>query len=439
MLRTTGAKTMRLRQVELTNFRCFRNIKVSLDERLTVLVGTNGAGKSAILDGIAIGLAPILSYLPELSGYGFKDTDFRKDGWKRTPYMRVAVQSWDNIAWDRTEKRDTSARSAKDIPPGNGLKQLKSYTDSLINAVNEESQLDFPVIAYYGTSRAVLEIPIRKRGFEKEFTRYGALERALEATARFKTVFAWFYAMEDDERRMKVEQRNFDYCLPALETVRQAVTKMIPGISRPRITKQPMHFMVDWHKGEKTEILMLEQLSDGYRTTLAMVMDLARRMAQANPHLEDPLQSEAIVLVDEVDLHLHPSWQQTILPDLLRVFPNAQFIVTTHSPQVLTTVEPEHIQVLEWQDDQPTLKQPLSSFGAESWRVLRDILGVNPRPDNEMSRLLNEYMNLIDSDEWNSGKASELRKRLDGWAHNQEPELIRAEMEIWRKQRRAII
>jgi predicted ATP-binding protein involved in virulence len=88
---------------------------------------------------------------------------------------------------------------------------------------------------------------------------------------------------------------------------------------------------------------------------LAMVMDLARRMAQANPRLEDPLQSEAIVLIDEVDLHLHASWQQTILPDLLRVFPNAQFIVTTHSPQVLTTVEPEQIQILDWQNNQPSL------------------------------------------------------------------------------------
>jgi predicted ATP-binding protein involved in virulence len=401
---------MKLKHIELTNFRCFKEVKIQLHPKLTLFVGNNGAGKSAILDGIAIGLAPILSYLPELAGYGFKDSDFRKDDWKRAPYMRVMVQTLDGIAWDRTEKRDKSARSAKEIPVGLALKQLKSFTDSLIDAVNEETSVKFPVIAYYGTSRAVLEIPIRKRGFEKEFTRYGALAHALEATARFKTVFAWFHAMEDDERRLKVEQRNFDYRLPALETVRRAITKMIPGFSNPRIEKQPLHFMVNWQRGDKTETLMLEQLSDGYRTMLAMVMDLARRMAQANPHREDPLQSEAIVLIDEVDLHLHASWQQTILPDLLRVFPNAQFIVTTHSPQVLTTVEPEQIQILDWQDNQPFLKMPLSSFGAESWRILRDILGVNPRPDNEMSRNLNEYLKLIDSEKWNSSEADKLRK-----------------------------
>lgn len=428
---------MKLKQVELTNFRCFKEIKIQLHPKLTVFVGNNGAGKSAILDGIAIGLAPILSYLPELAGYSFKDSDLRKEEWKRSPYMRVQIQTQDGLAWDRTEKRDKSIRSAKEIPAGLALKQLKSFTDTLIDAVNEDKPLDFPVIAYYGTSRAVLEIPIRKRGFEKEFTRYGALAHALEATARFKTVFAWFHAMEDDERRLKVEKRNFDYHLPALETVRRAVINMIPGFTNPRITKQPLHFMVNWQRGENTEALMLEQLSDGYRTMLAMVMDLARRMAQANPHLEDPLQSEAIILIDEVDLHLHASWQQTILPDLLRVFPNAQFIVTTHSPQVLTTIEPEHIQVLVWQDNQPTVKMPLSSYGAESWRVMRDILGVNPRPDNEMTRDLSEYLKLIDSDEWNSTRAHELRKQLDEWAQGEEPELIRAEMEIWRKQKRA--
>lgn len=428
---------MKLKQIELTNFRCFKEVTIKFHPRLTLFVGANGAGKSAILDGIAIGLAPILTYLPELAGYGFKESDFRKEELKKALYMRVAVQTLDGPAWDRTEKRDKSSRTAKEIPAGLGLKQLKLFTDSLIDAVNDEKIIDFPVIAYYGTSRAVLEIPIRKRGFEKEFTRYGALAGALEATARFKTVFAWFHVMEDDERRMKVEQKNFDYHLPTLETVRHAVTKMIPGFSNPRIIKQPLHFMVNWQRGDKTETLMLEQLSDGYRTMLAMVMDLARRMAQANPHLEDPLQSEAIVLIDEVDLHLHPSWQQTILPDLLRVFPHAQFIVTTHSPQVLTTVEPENIQILHWQDNQPSLKMPLSSFGAESWRVLRDIQGVNPRPDNEMSRNLNEYLKLIDSDQWNSEKAKVLRKQIDEWSRGEEPELVGAEMEIWRKQKRA--
>ena len=99
------------------------------------------------------------------------------------------------------------------------------------------------------------------------------------------------------------------------------------------------------------EKLSLDQLSGGYRIVLALAADIAARMVTGNPHRDNPLESEAIVLIDEVELHLHPSWQQRVLIDLARTFPNTQFIVSTHSPQVLTTVEPQRIVKLYWEDD----------------------------------------------------------------------------------------
>ena len=115
-------------------------------------------------------------------------------------------------------------------------------------------------------------------------------------------------------------------------------------MSDPHVDVDPLRFSlsVTLQEGRKNT-LELDQLSGGQRAILALAADLAWRMAQGNPHLEDPLASEAIVLIDEVELHLHPSWQQRILNDLRRTFPNAQFIVSTHSPQVLTTVEPKNI------------------------------------------------------------------------------------------------
>ena len=116
---------------------------------------------------------------------------------------------------------------------------------------------------------------------------------------------------------------------------------MLPEVSNPRIELNPLRFVVSQKSEEgRVEKLSLNQLSGGYRIVLALAADLARRMAQGNPHMDDPLQSKAIVLIDEIELHLHPAWQQRILSDLMRTFPNAQFIVSTHSPQVLTTVEP---------------------------------------------------------------------------------------------------
>ena len=119
---------------------------------------------------------------------------------------------------------------------------------------------------------------------------------------------------------------------------------MVPEVSNPRIEHRPLRFVVSVQPDDdKPEQLSIDQLSGGYRIMLALAADLARRMAQGNPHLDDPLRSEAVVLIDEIELHLHPSWQQRVMADLARTFPNTQFIVSTHSPQVLTTVRPEHV------------------------------------------------------------------------------------------------
>lgn len=150
---------------------------------------------------------------------------------------------------------------------------------------------------------------------------------------------------------------------------------------------------------------------------LALVMDLARRMAQANPLVDDPLQSEAIVLIDEIDLHLHPEWQQTVLPDLLRTFPQAQFIVTTHSPQVLTTVKKEHIHILEWTPENGVnVYEPLTNcLEAESSRTLEEIMNVPSRPERSVDAVqrLYEYLDLVNQGDFDSKRALELRCELE--------------------------
>ena len=161
--------------------------------------------------------------------------------------------------------------------------------------------------------------------------------------------------------------------------------------------------------------LALDQMSGGYRIMLALVADLARRMAQGNPHLEDPLQSEAVALIDEVDLHLHPSWQQRALPDLMRTFPNAQFIVSTHSPQALTTVKPENIVRL-YRDGEGIAIAGAGghTYGAPASDVLTAVMGVDERPPgNEFSVTLGEYILLVDAGKGKSERALQLRRKLE--------------------------
>jgi predicted ATP-binding protein involved in virulence len=245
----------------------------------------------------------------------------------------------------------------------------------------------------------------------------------------------WFAFQEDSERREQTKRRDFDYRLPVLEAVRQA---MVPGCSNPHTLLNPLRLVVTFeYRLGNPEILSLDQLSDGYRTTLALIMDLARRMAQANPHLGDQAiqKSEAIVLIDEVDLHLHPIWQQQLLVDLMSTFPQAQFIVTTHSAQVLTTIKPEHIVLLKRQNDDIVAEQPSSSYGAESGRLLVEIMGVNERPPankNQFTHNLGKYYDLIESNLGESQAAEQLRHQL----HKESPDdpiLIKADMEIRRR------
>ena len=221
--------------------------------------------------------------------------------------------------------------------------------------------------------------------------------------------------------------------MPALAAVRSAIVRMLPDISNPHI-EPPIRFVVTRETGSgRLEKLSLDQLSGGYRIVLAMAADLARRMAIANPHLTDPLSSEAIVLIDEIELHLHPEWQQRIIGDLRRTFPNAQFIVSTHSPQVLTTVQPQHIVRLRGgQNGAEALATTGPTFGAESGDVLSGEMGVDERPRNELSTKLERYLALIDRDEGEGEEAVTLRAGMVALSPN-EPALAAADVAIERR------
>jgi predicted ATP-binding protein involved in virulence len=170
--------------------------------------------------------------------------------------------------------------------------------------------------------------------------------------------------------------------------------------------------MVEWtmETGEKRE-LTLNQLSAGYRNMLALVMDFARRLAQANPHLENPLEAEAILMIDELDLHLHPTWQQKIIPDLRKVFPNTQIIATTHSPEIVTTVDRDQVWILE---NYQIKACPEPTKGRQSSDIVCDVLGLNSlRPDTEESRTLAALFEAIDNE--NLEEAKRLQHKLQKW------------------------
>ena len=168
-----------------------------------------------------------------------------------------------------------------------------------------------------------------------------------------------------------------------IEVLRATVGNFLPAFDNLRPTdEQSPRLLVDY--GSTT--LDVGQLSHGERGVLALVLDLARRLSQANPALEDPLsEGHAVVLIDEIDLHLHPKWQRQIVHNLTKTFPRCQFIATTHSPQVIGEVEHDQIHIMA----DGEVYSPTHSFGVDSSRVLEEIMDADPRAA-EVEQLLKE-------------------------------------------------
>jgi predicted ATP-binding protein involved in virulence len=447
---------MRLRELSLTNFRCFEQLGIVFPADLVVFVGNNGAGKTAILDAIGYVLSRILTRLPGIEGRNLRREDIRMEPrGVQAPFVRVEAQDTEGTRWARTLRRDPTKQTAAEVPDGIGDRGLFEVLDPTIHAIEEGESVTMPVFAYYGVSRAVFEIPERRRDFRKEFRRFDALENALEPTTRFKDLIEWFYAQERDEmeRRTQVlatpevqawinssnavpppvtmEALKQAGPLPVLQAVRAALAQIIPGLTHPRIKTNPLRMVLTQHLDDGSEReLSLQMLSDGYRTMLALVMDFARRMAQANPHLEKPLEAEGILIVDEIDLHLHPVWQQTVIPSFRRAFPNTQLILSTHSPQVLTTVEAGNILIVEAGGVNPS---PAPTYGARSSDVVAEVLGLKSLrpPDNEIARKISALFQALDAG--NLGDAKRCRVELESWAKGfPEPDLVRADLLIRR-------
>ena len=414
---------MKLHHVEIENFRAIDLLSLPVHKQVNVLYGDNAHGKTSVLRAIAVGLGSIPRILPGVSGIDFRDNDHRA----RAP-MRVELTTRKGITW-RRRRYYRGGRSA-------ATNELQAFLSKIVSADEEGAEpVDLPIVAYYDTDRAVFDVPRRRSRSRKGFPRYGALEGALEARANFREFFNWFYERENEELRRYRDMGPHGNALKDLSAVRRAIEGMIPGASNPRVDSRPTRFVVSMKSGSgSTETLTVDQMSGGYRIMFALVADLARRMAQGNPHLDDPLQSEAIVLIDEVELHLHPAWQQRVLTDLTETFPNAQFIVSTHSPQVLTTVRPENIVQLKRSSSGIVVANPFGpTYGAEAGEVLENVMGVAPRPSgNKFVALLEQYLDHVSNGFAGSEEAKSLRLELEALSAG-DPEFDKADIEIRRQ------
>ena len=425
-------------ELNLIDFRKFEALTIKLEKNLTVLIGENGAGKTSIVDSITKGLSWIVAGIEKDSKNGFpvKYSEIRN---KSQHYSDVNIKLSFGVKSHFNGRISRAVAGAKE-KRDSSVTELK-FLAEIWRVVNVRQEINLPVFAFYSVERSHSK-PASSHSSEKILntkrqSRFDAYVGALGGAGKFENFIEWFVALHKKAKDDKLDQlERLKKQVEKLETVisdeddslqsildikreeyqqaveQSLVTKGISDAKQRDIVVSAITAIVPsvgriWveTKSGYDEVIVendhveinLAQLSDGQRVFTALVGDLARRMVMLNPNLSNPLEGQGVVLIDEIELHLHPKWQQDIIPSLQNTFPNIQLIVTTHSPQVLSTVDKSCIRkFIEYENGDIIAEPPkFQTKGVKSADILSKIMGTTSTPDVEEARQVDEFSNLL--------------------------------------------
>ena len=405
---------MMLKEIRLVNFRGIADITLPFTRTTTAILGVNGVGKSAVLDALAIALSNMTE---RIAGQAAKARNISPDDIKNdAAYSRIQVTadlgihaSTSQVAADGNGSGEPAQqpvhtlttwaiarnRAAAEHPAerSSDLDQLNAHTrlfnSRMLLAETNNQPTHLPLAVYYDVHRAVLDVPLRVKEKLKNTPREAYHDALGHGGADFRGFFAWFRDREDAENERIRDEA--DYVDRDLQAVRAAV-EGFTQFTDLRIRRKPSLRMTV--KKNETELNVL-QLSDGEKCLLALVGDLARRLSLLNTDKDNPLHGEGVVLIDEIDLHLHPKWQRSVVASLERTFPNCQFIITTHSPQVVGELAPKAVLLLR---DGKFLGHAERSLGLSSGEVLEELMEGEASNAEIASRLANIRVSLEEDD-----------------------------------------
>ena len=367
---------MRVTSLKLANLRAIEAAEFHFRPGFNLVVGVNGVGKTTVLDALAVCLSAAVRRANRIRRYAvsFEIADMRM-GADALDVECVIESGEENARYGymlHTPRESTVPREGKTGMPREQVHDTPAKAEFVGEpppAVTGDEPGGRPLVIFFSTNRAVPSerAPAKSAaagGVNAAFS--GALSN--RRGLRLVEFEAWMRVQE----ALSLERPAAKRVLAAFES---AVTRFLPNYRNPRLggaSVSGSFLLLD----RGTTTLPVELLSDGERGVLAMVLDLTRRLAQANPAMEDPAaEAEAVVLIDEIELHLHPAWQRRIVHNLTAAFPRCQFIATTHSPQVIGEVKHERIQIIE----DGRVYPPEYSFGVDSNRVLQEIMFARPR------------------------------------------------------------
>lgn len=406
---------MIIKNIALKNYRCFEDIKVNFHDKLTVIVGDNGSGKTSILEAITVSLGTMLIGLDGQVGVSINKKDARlkaysmgesEDVQSQYPVEITAIGDIDGqaIEWKRSlngENGRTIVKDAKDMTD-----IARGYQERMRDG---DAALVLPIVAYYGTGRLWDYHREKKADTFKNNTKTNGYIDSLDGTANIKLMMNWFKKKTIQRMQKKSEGlREFVELLVVYRAMAKCYERITGrhGVAFDyNLDTNEIEFCYINEDGLQMSI-PLSQMSDGYKSTISLIADIAYRMVVLNPQLGIDVidKTDGVILIDEVDLHLHPAWQHRILGDLQEIFPRVQFIVTTHAPAVISSAKSENLVILK---NDEVLDASSEIYGNDVNSILKDIMGVSER-NPAIADLFSRFYSLL-----NNGQYDDAEKILD--------------------------
>lgn len=410
---------MEIKKFQLHNIGRFEQLDVSLapsdtvSGNVTVLIGNNGAGKTSLLKSLATSLSWFVSRLRSEKGSGSPiPEEVIKNGSNSAAVLIEVFDPQRSVSGADTSEEDylfhwsiAKSRAGRRGEHNSQLTGATALADLYREALSHNEKQSLPLVAFYPVERVVLDIPLKIKD-KHTFLQLDGYDNSLNQGVDFRRFFEWFREREDSENETGIPDDIFAKLIETfgegseiwkkltslkassrdrqLTAVRTAISTFMPGFSNLKVRRKPrLHMSID--KGGET--LNVLQLSQGEKSLMALVGDIARRLAMMNPVLENPLHGDGIVLIDEVDMHLHPSWQRSLIDRFTSTFPNCQFVLTTHSPLVISDSK----DVLVYSLDDGELSEVPVLYGQDANTVLLDVMDTSIRNagiDKELNDLL---------------------------------------------------
>lgn len=408
-----------LKKLTLKNYKKYKENTLTFNSKFNLLVGENATGKTTILDGIATALGGYLQCFNTIltkDTHGIKSRDIHvkylisNNGIEKIENIPVEILAAFNIDGENIELK----RVKKNIKQGTLLNKKENVeiykkVKTIENYINENKEIILPIFSYHGTGR-LWEQENKNSSKMENLKRVDGYKDCLNAKSNYRNFISWFEKLE--RHAFNIREEN-----PVLQSV-----KSIIGLTLEKLTQKKVKQVIyreddlEIHYFSDNEIQRISLLSDGYRNIIGLVSDIAYRMALLNPHLNDKItNTPGIVLIDEIDLHLHPKWQREITGLLRELFPNIQFIASSHSPFIIQSMNKKEIISLD-ENDILLANGTEMSIEDISENIMHVKLPQQSKRKLDMLKAANEYFDILEkleSNEINESEVEKLKEKLD--------------------------